>query len=265
VEKDVEILGFPSVRLNVGFDQPNALLSARLCDIAPDGASRLVSWGLLNLTHREGHETPVPLTPGEAVDVTMQLNVVGYRLVAGHCWRIAISPTYWPHAWPSPVQVKMTLHCGTGSRLVLPVRASGALDDPLFHFDPPEQAPAPDAVWLRQNESNRTFEYDAGTGQLQMTDRFDEGRYRLESSGLEYDGLVINTYRIEEKNPLSAKVKCTRRNEISRGDWATRVETSSVMTSDATHFHVTNVVDAYEGGEKIFSKTWSAPILRRSV
>ncbi len=54
----MEILGFPQVQLKLSVDQPNALLAVRLCDVAPDGASRLVSWGLLNLTHRDGHADP---------------------------------------------------------------------------------------------------------------------------------------------------------------------------------------------------------------
>ena len=37
-------------------DRPNALLCARLCDVAPDGASLRVTYGLLNLTHRDSHE-----------------------------------------------------------------------------------------------------------------------------------------------------------------------------------------------------------------
>lgn len=53
--REVEILGFPEVALAQSADQANALVAVRLCDVAPNGASTLVSWGLLNLTHREHH------------------------------------------------------------------------------------------------------------------------------------------------------------------------------------------------------------------
>lgn len=265
LDQAVEILGFPEVKLKVAFDQTNALLSARLCDVAPDGSSRLVSWGLLNLTHREGHEIPVPLTPGQVMDVTIQLNVTGYRLREGHRWRVAVSPTYWPHAWPSPVQAKMALYCGTDSRLILPLRSPGELDNSLSDFAAPEQAPPLDSVWLRHSESKRTIQFDVITGRLQMTDRFDEGRRQISGSGLVYDGLVVNTYSIVEGEPLSASVKCERRFEISRDDWVTRVETSSVMTSDINHFHLTNVLDAYEGETRVFTKSWTSLIPRESV
>ena len=43
----------------------------------PDGASLRVSYGVLNLTHRDGHETPQPLVPGERYQVRIQLNDAG--------------------------------------------------------------------------------------------------------------------------------------------------------------------------------------------
>ncbi len=84
MEQPTEILGFPEVRLQVSVDQPDALLAVRLCDVAPAGDTRLVSWGLLNLTHREGHADPKPLIPEQVYTVTVRLNVAAHRLDAGH-------------------------------------------------------------------------------------------------------------------------------------------------------------------------------------
>ena len=133
--------------LPAGASQPrrgpaNALVAARLCDIAPDGASRLVSWGLLNLTHRDGsHVTKTARTGCRFITIKMQLNVAAHRLSPGHRWRVAVSPTYWPHAWPSPTAVRLTLHTGPESRLVLPVRPASKLDDTLAPFGAPEGCP----------------------------------------------------------------------------------------------------------------------------
>ena len=41
--------------------------AARLCDVAPDGSSALVTKGVLNATHRDSHSDPSPLVPGEVV------------------------------------------------------------------------------------------------------------------------------------------------------------------------------------------------------
>jgi uncharacterized protein len=98
-----------------------------------------------------------------------------------------------------------------------------------------------------------------------MLDRIDEGRNQLASSGLVYDSVITNAFSIIEGQPLSARVECNRQIEISRGDWHTRVETLSVMTSDADHFHLTNVLDAFEGGVRVFTKSWTQKIRREGV
>ena len=49
----------------------------------PDGESLRVSFGVLNLTHRDGHETPTPLVPGQRYRVRIQLNDAGSAFPAG--------------------------------------------------------------------------------------------------------------------------------------------------------------------------------------
>ncbi len=265
LEQPQEILGLPQVELELSADQPEALLAARLCDLAPDGISRLVSWGLLNLTHRQGHLDPEPLESGRVYSVAVQLNFVAHRLEAGHRWRLALSPTYWPHAWPSPQAVTLTLHTGSRSRLVLPLRFPSELDRTLDEFSPPEGASPLDYEDLRPEASSRTITFEEPDGRLQMVDRFDDGRKHIIYNGIVYDGLTTNIYSIVEGQPLSARVQCDRRIEISRGDWHIRVETTSVMTSDAGHFYLTNNLDAYESQIRVFTKSWTRKIPREWV
>ena len=264
LNEPVEILGFPHIDLKLAVDQPSALLAVRLCDVAPDGASRLVSWGLLNLTHRNGHERPEPLQPAQTYQVSVQLNVVAHRMTAGHRWRVAISPTYWPHAWPSPEAVRLTVCTGEESKLILPVRLPSELDESLASFEPAEGAPTLEYESLRPEDATRTFAYDVTKGQLQMVDRIDDGRNRL-SNGIIYDSFITNIFSIIEGQPTSASVQCRRQIEISRGEWVTRVETSSVMTGDKDHFYLTNLLDAYEGQVRVFTKSWTRKIHRELV
>ena len=253
-----EILGFPTVTLTLSADKPNALVAVRLCDVAPDGASTLVSWGLLNLTHRESHEHPTPLTPGERYTVTVQLNAIGYALPVGHCWRVALSPTYWPHAWPSPEAVTLTLFSG---QLSLPVRAPRPAEDAQITFLPAEAAPVMAVETLRTDQRARTIQHDLLTGACQLNDYSDEGIRRLLPDGLEYETISNDTYTIVEGDPLTATVRCERNIQVKRGEWRTRVETISTMSADAEKFYVTNALVAYEGDTQIFTKEWtfSAP------
>src|SRR5207302_3015972 len=109
--------------------------------LAPTSASTLVTRGLLNLTHRESHAQPTPLEPGIRYTVTVCLDAVAYALPAGHRWRVAVSPTYWPWAWPAPEPVTLSLFSGGASRLTLPVRPQRPEDADLPPLPPAESAP----------------------------------------------------------------------------------------------------------------------------
>ena len=84
-------------------------------------------------------------------------------------------------------------------------------------------------------------------------------------AGLEVAETAIDTYGIVEGDPLSASVRCEWSIGLARGDWSTRVETTSVMTSDADSFLLTDTLAAYEGEQRIFSKSWSIAIPRDLV
>ena len=121
---DIEVLGAPVVELDVSADRPNALLACTLSEILPGGAVSRVTYGLLNLTHRESHEHPTPLEPGKRYRVRVQMNHCGHRFAAGTRLRLAVSTAYWPVAWPSPEAATVTVLMGS-SALVLP-RTPGA-------------------------------------------------------------------------------------------------------------------------------------------
>ena len=83
------------------------------------------------------------------------------------------------------------------------------------------------------------------------------GAYRLVDADLEIDETAVDTYGIVEGDPLSASVRCDWSIALARGAWRTRVETSSALTADATSFLLTDTLDAYEGDQRVFAKSWS--------
>ncbi len=264
LEAPQAILGYPEVRLTLAADQPQALVAVRLCDVAPDGASTRVSWGVLNLSHRDSHEAVAPLVPGQAYTITVRLNAAAHELAAGHRWRVAISPTYWPQAWPSPQPVTLTIFTGEASQLCLPVRPPRPEDSQLRPFEPPESAPPLPREPLGPAEHARAVRRDLVTGATELVSTAVSG-FRLPEDGLEYTSANVDTYRIVEGQPLSASVKCEWSIRIGRGDWQTRVDTVSVMTSDAHTFTVTNVLEGFEGETRVFAKTWHFSVPRDHV
>src|SRR5262249_19031898 len=134
----IEILGAPIVTLDVASDRPIANLVVRLCDVHPSGESLRLSYGVLNLTHRDGHENPTLLAIGARYRVRIQLNDTASVFPAGHKVRLAVSTTYWPMLWPSPEKATLLIFAGT---LDLPQRPPRATDARLSPFFEPESAP----------------------------------------------------------------------------------------------------------------------------
>ncbi len=258
----VEILGYPAVDVTVAADQPLALLSVRLCDVAPDGASTLVSWGLLNLTHRDSHEFPSPLEPGQRYTVTVPLNVMAYRLPAGHRWRVSLSPTNMRHAWPSPHPVTLTLVGGEDSRLRLPVRTPSPLDEGLRPFPPAEIAPPLPVETLSTGSRRKWVTRDVLTGRVECGLEVDDGRIRLSNTGMETAGRSRETTSVVEGDPLSMENRVQNELAYQRGDWHVRIATDSTLTADVGHFYVTCRLDAYEGETRVFARSWDFKIPR---
>lgn len=258
----VDILGHPTFTVELSSDQPNALLTARLNDVAPDGAVTRVTWGMLNLTHRNSHEHPEPLVPGEKYQITLKLNAVGHRLAPGHRWQLSISPTYWPHAWPSPEPVTLSVYTNENTYLSLPVRPYLESDAMLPPFEQPETAAVIDKEILREANRTREIHHDIITNTYILDDFSDEGARRLPATGIEYGSTNRNIYTITEEDPLSAKVQCDWTLTVGRGEWQTRLETTSTMTADETKFYLVNLLTAFDGDQEVFNKVWKTVIPR---
>ncbi|MCC6224266.1 MAG: CocE/NonD family hydrolase [Thermoleophilia bacterium] len=263
LERGVELLGFPELRLVLAADRPRALIAARLCDVAPDGSSALVTRGYLNLTHRDGHERPEPLEPGRRYEITVRLDATGYAYRPGHRIRLALSTCYWPMLWPSPEPVALTVVCGA-SRLVLPVRAPSAADRELRPFEPPEGTPPLDVVELSPGYSSRTVTRDLFTGRVELAYVYGGGERRL-PDGTVIDDSYRETFSIVEGAPLSARVETAHTVAVGRGPERRWVEARSAMWADAERFHTRNEIEAYDRGERLCSRRFDASAPRELV
>lgn len=260
----LELLGTPAVTLDVRSDRPAALLVARLCDVAPDGASTLISYGVLNLTHRDGHAAPTPLVPGRTYRVTVKLDALAHALPAGHRWRLALAPHYWPRLWPSPERVRLGVVLGEGSLLHLPVRPP-IQDESPRPFERPETAEVLEVRKLRPGSRSRTHTVDQVTARHRLVDESDTGLNLLVDDGISFDTRCRDSYTITDGEMNSAVACCERRIELGRGEWRTVVETYSTMTSDADRFHLFNRLRAFEGDEQVFEKEWRVSVARDRV
>jgi putative CocE/NonD family hydrolase len=265
----LEILGAPAVTLDLAADRPNALVSVRLSDVASDGAAARVTHGVLNLTHRDGHETPVPLEPGRRYRVRVDLNHAAHAFPAGHRLRVAVSNAYWPLLWPSPEAVRLTLFAGAG-RLDLPVRPprpGGEAAPPPG----PESAPPVARTTLREGRIERGVTRDLLTGEVVHRLFIDGGVFgpagliRIDEIEQELGHVMTCEYRIRDDDPLSARAEVVQSYVMARGDWRVRIEARAAMSADAQAFHLAAGLEAYEGEEQVFARTWDDSIPREGV
>jgi putative CocE/NonD family hydrolase len=252
---DVEILGAPIVTLELSVDRPQAQVCVRLNDVDANGASLRVTYGLLNLTHRDSHEFPAAIEPGRRYSVAVQLNDVAHAFPAGHRIRVAVSTSYWPIAWPSPELVTLTLHAGA-SWLQLPVRPRRAEDARLRPFPPAEAPPPLPMTETRAGNGKETVTHDLVTGETVFTTDDDDGRSVIDHIALATDHARKETFRITDDDPLSATVDIASTRRVSRDGWCTRTETRTVMRATTTEFVVDATLDAFEGDTRIFSRNW---------
>lgn len=268
----VEILGAPEVRLRLCADRPSGILIARLCDVAPDGTSLRVSYGVLNLTHRDGHTEPTPLEPGQDYDVTLRLNDCAHAFPQGHRLRIALSTSYWPIVWPSPEPTRLSIATGT-SRLVLPVRPPRAEDADLPEFDPPEMAAAAAMRPVRKHDFQRRLDVDLTTNRfcyaLAGSEFDDASLVHFPDIDLRVGYTLGKRFEIDEVDPLSALERIEQRATLSRGDWRITVRLAMQLTADAETFRIEGRLEADEGpddGARAFlRRDWDVRLPRRLV
>ncbi len=263
LERPVEILGAPRLELTFSCDKPNAQVAVRLSDIGLNDRATRVTYGLLNLTHRDGHADPTPLEPGQRYTVSIPLSYIAQHFPAGHKIRLAISTSYWPLAWPSPEPVKLTLY--PGCRLYLPLRAPRESDGQLRDLGRPRSAPAPHTTLLAPPRREWTVTHNLASNQVSLNVVNNEALFRLEDIGLELRREVSETYTYVNNNYATMRGEVNGLRGFRRGDWQTLSITRTVLTSTRSHFHIRATLDAYEGDSRIFSKSWDELIPREGV
>ena len=238
LDEAIEILGAAILTLEIASDRPIANIVARLCDVHPSAESLRVSFGVQNLTHREGHETPQPLVPGERYQVRIQLNDAGVVFPAGHRIRLALSTAYWPMIWPAPEVATLTIFGGT---VDLPVRPPQAADATLPSLPGPETAAPERPTVIRP------------------------GLVRIERLGLELGSEGKFAFDIKDDDPLSATAEMQRTETIRRDAWQVRIETRMRLSCTRDTFVLRASLRAWEGTSEVCHREWDRSIPRDLV
>ena len=264
LSEKLEILGAPVADLLLSSDKPRANLTVRLSDVAPNGEVTRVTYGVLNLTHRDSHEFPTALEPGKRTKIRLQLNEIAHVFPAGHRLRIAISTAYWPIIFPSPDGATLSVVTGA-SRVSLPVRAPRAEDASVPAFPEPAGAPMLAAETLRAATIRRTINLDLGTGITEYAIHRDDGAQKLTHSDTVVETVKANIFRVKGEDPLSAESVVTVSYRMKRPGWDVEVRSGVTLTGDATHFRLVTDLDVFEDNARVHARTWDQKIERDLV
>ncbi|WP_448950887.1 CocE/NonD family hydrolase [Labrys neptuniae] len=264
LEESLELLGAAVLEVELASDKPLAQLCARLCDVAPDGSSRRIAYGVLNLSHRDSHAEPEALEPGRFYPVRLQLGDCGYALAPGHRLRLALSTAYWPLIWPSPEAARLTLRCP--GRLNLPVRRGGEAG-PAVSFEPPESAARAPITQLAAGRMARIAALDLLTNQASYVTEgegglFGEGVLRFDEIDTSLSHSLRRELTIKGDDPLSARYRLTESYDMGREGWRIHIEVKTGMHADAHDFFLDGEIKASLNGEPAADRRWNIRIPR---
>jgi X-Pro dipeptidyl-peptidase-like protein len=126
-----------SLTLFASSSAPDTDFTGKLTDVFPDGRAIFLTDGILRARYRHSLAEPEPLTPGEPVELSLDLSVTSNVFLPGHRIRLEVSSSNFPRydrntntggviadesASQVAVAVNRVLHGpGYPSRLILPV------------------------------------------------------------------------------------------------------------------------------------------------
>jgi hypothetical protein len=252
-EATLEIMGHPRLELTVTPSAPVAFVSAKLCCVHPDGASELVTRGILNLTHRSSHEEPAPLAPGEPVRAVLELDATAFVWPAGTRVRLDLAGSDFPSSWPPPERGTVVVDA-TASSLVLPV------------LHGPPVAPAPTFVPgdpSAHRPEHVTWEVrDDVTGRARRV-VIDHGGVRGQgSNGAEVYDRYGGEVGVSWDDPGTAWAVGGTTYELTWPEATVRTESRGSLRTDRDTWRLELELEVFEDDEPRFRRRWEREISR---
>jgi len=254
----VDYLGQPVLTVELACDGDWANLIARLVDIHPDGTATRVTFGVLNLAHRDGNAEPKPMAKGEKTRVRLVLDACGYRFGAGHRIRLSLSTSYWPMVLPAPSDPGLTLDLASLG-LALP-----KLDDHrvITVPEPANPDPLPKYIEHAAGKTSRRVERDMTTGKTHYYIFEDTGLFEHPDTGFATQDIRNEIWTIAADDPLSMTGVSTWTCVAKRENWSVKTVSVSRIGCTATEWLTSASVTAFEGETQIFEKTFEKRLPR---
>jgi predicted acyl esterase len=248
--EEMSLLGHPRLRARLRSSEPVATLSAKLCDVFPDGTSSLLTRGLLNLTHRSSSTAPEPVPVGEWVDVDLELEAMAWDAAPGHRLRLSVAGVDWPNTVAPPRPLTLTID-RSASTLLLPLAGRSQAASGLPLLPPPDDGdPGAGVTWRLERDvlGRRTSCTDEHGSDYEV----DGGQVRERYSGR----VEVATGTFAQRAEAAADFTLT---------WpeaAVRARADLVVEAGPTSYDVDLTVETWQDGEPFGSRRWTRSIPR---
>ncbi len=135
-------------------------------------------------------------------------------------------------------------------------------EDARVAFEPPEQAPPPAATVLEPGDLERPVHHDYESDETEVVRVNHEDLVYLEEIDLVFGARRREAHRIDRADPLSLEGEVDCGWVFRRDGWEARSETRTTMSVTADEFVFHADVDAFENGERIFSRSTTRRVPR---
>jgi putative CocE/NonD family hydrolase len=241
---DWDLSGQARVTLSGTTSSPGLHFVAKLCDVSPDGRSRLVTMGWL----------PGPTAATSLAELAIALRSTAHVFRAGHRIRLAIALADFPRIWPTPHATSTVLQvdCSRSSLFLpsTPPRPDLTID--VERPSLPLKSPAELATSMAWHVGRELVK---GVASLRCDNLV---QYRL------YDGGSITmrhqyTASVPEANAAEAVIDSVTENLVERPKGLVRVEARGRYTPTSAEIHA----DVTRDHKNILSRTWHSGEQRR--
>lgn len=260
LEEPLDVFGTPVASLRVEHPGPSAIVVVKLAEVSPEGESQLVTSGLLNLAHRNGHERPEPLSG--AADVRVPLQATGWRFRAGHRIRVAVACGDWPTVWPLPTTDPVVLSLGPegACRLELPRVPPDARP-----YEPTgELMEDPDrGGWVDQERPSTwciVTDSMSGTAGIEASDAW---AVRQPGEGIRAGETRRYRAFVSEQDPLAAEVAGEATFRLDRPGLSVRSTARGRFGSTEHAFTYDVRLDVRADGRLVHRRRWRGSVARR--
>jgi uncharacterized protein len=192
------------------------------------------------------------MTPGDPIELELELEAIAWTLEAGHRLRLDLAGADWPNAWPPPENATLTID-----------RSTATLELPVLDGPPPIAGRPPireitghqhsvessDDGWWRWEVA------DDGSG-LRVARTGYGGTAELDGAGGRYRDRYEGVVGVSRAEPGVAFADGEAEFEVAYPEATVRSTSHVRLDSDPETYRVTIEVVAHENGTERFRRTW---------